>query len=109
MKDQELAPCPCCGNENPTLWPMPNGDKDSRYYSPTCEICGLTIEENIAGENTEDQAYSWNKRADSPKLKAAREALEEVIAWFHPETMEAGHSAKLIVLRCKRALKEMSK
>lgn len=69
MKNPEtkLEPCPFCGNEEVTLWPMPAGDSaPAKWYSPVCEACGATICENIAGHTTVGQVATWNRRAPIP-------------------------------------------
>ena len=69
MTTLKPLPCPCCGYKKITMWPM----KD--YESPLCEMCGLTVCENIIGTGTKTHLSVWNKRTLSPEIAEALNAL----------------------------------
>jgi hypothetical protein len=63
--EKTLKPCPFCGEKRISLWPMAE-----RWYSPLCQTCGATINENTnTGPVTSLQIAAWNRRAAKKKAK----------------------------------------
>lgn len=75
MKDQELKNCPFCGRDKVRVY-IPSSDE---FPEPqvVCDLLGCEIW-GPAKLSKSEAIVAWNRRADSPQLKAAREALEKI-------------------------------
>jgi Lar family restriction alleviation protein len=72
-----LKRCPFCGGEAEIE--RPGTARQSMIV--TCTDCGAQMESgNVAGL-TEPSGYAWNRRAPSPAIEKAREAIETLLFW----------------------------
>jgi Lar family restriction alleviation protein len=71
---EELKSCPFCGGADATIGTEKKGKKHPWLRSYVhCKVCSA----NMYGFQTEDQAIAaWNRRAPSPAIEKAREALQ---------------------------------